>query len=122
MLERESQVAATVSAAVDIGDATRAERSYTAMTVKELRLVAARKGISDDAIEDARDGQAPREELIALIQAHNTTPDPAPSDYGSMTVGELRELASTKGIAHEAIEDARDSDDPRAELLALIAK
>jgi hypothetical protein len=90
------------------------------MTAKELRLVATGKGVSDDAIEIARDAHDPRAELIALIQAHENTPDPAPIDYGSMTVGELREMASKAGIAHEAIEDARDGDDPRAELIALI--
>ena len=94
--------------------------SYGEMTAKELRLVATGKGVSDDAIEIARDAHDPRAELIALIQAHENTPDPAPIDYGSMTVGELREMASKAGIAHEAIEDARDGDDPRAELIALI--
>ena len=45
--------------------------------------------------------------------------DSPPTNYGSMTVKELREIAAKKGVAHEAIENARDGDDPRAELIAL---
>jgi hypothetical protein len=41
-------------------------------------------------------------------------------DYGSMTIGELREAASKAGVAHEAIEHARDGNDPRTELIILI--
>ena len=91
------------------------------MTVKELRLMAAEKGIADDAIEHARDADDPTAELLALIQAHDNAPTPAPIDFGSKTVRELREMASTAGVAHEAIEVARDGNDPRNELIALIA-
>jgi hypothetical protein len=91
------------------------------MTVKELRLMAAEKGIADDAIEHARDADDPQAELIALIQAHDNAPAPAPIDFSNKTVRELREIASTAGVAYEAIEAARDGDDPRGELIALIA-
>ena len=39
------------------------------LTVKELRARAAAEGVADDAIEEARDGDQPKEELIALIVA-----------------------------------------------------
>jgi hypothetical protein len=90
------------------------------MTIKELRLIAAQKGIADDAIEHARDADDPKAELLALMRAHDDAPTPAPIDFGNKTVRELREIASTAGVTHEAIEAARDGSDPRGELIALI--
>ena len=40
-----------------------------ALTVKEVRLRAAAEGVDEDAIEDARDGDTPKESLIELILA-----------------------------------------------------
>ena len=88
--------------------------NYGSMTIKELREIAAKKGVAHEAIEHARDGDDPRAELIALITTQSAV------DYGSMAVKELREIAAKKGVAHEAIENARDGDDPKAELIALI--
>ena len=59
-------------------------------------------------------------ELIARIEANASAPTPAPIAYGSMTVRDLRDAASKSGVAHEAIEQACDGEDPRAELIALI--
>ena len=92
---------------------------YGEMSVKELRLMASSKGIDDDAIEHARDAHDPQAELVALIKDHDSR-SPAPIDYSSMTVRELRQIASERGIAHDAIERARDGDDPKAELITLI--
>ena len=39
------------------------------LTVRELRSRAVEAGVSKDAIEDARDGDQPKEDLIALIVA-----------------------------------------------------
>lgn len=94
--------------------------AYPAMTIKELRLIAAEKGIADDAIEHARDADDPKAELLALIRAHDDAPTPAPIDFGSKTVRELREIAATAGVTHKEIEVARDGNDPRGELIALI--
>ena len=44
------------------------------MTVKELRGIAAGMGIDDSKIEEARDANDPRAELIALI---SSSPHPA---------------------------------------------
>ena len=45
-----------------------------AMTVKELRGIAAGMGIDDGKIEEARDAEDPRAQLIALI---SSSPHPA---------------------------------------------
>ena len=39
------------------------------LTLKEVRLRAAAEGVDEDAIEDARDGDTPKESLIELILA-----------------------------------------------------
>ena len=56
----------------------------------------------------------------------DTTPDipyPEPEpDYASMSVRELRGIAAEHGADPEAIELARDSDDPVQELTLLITK
>lgn len=93
---------------------------HDAKSVKELRLMATQRGIDNDVIERARDAHDPHAELIALIQRHDNAPSPAPVDYGSMSVKELRNVAAKQGVAHEAIEAARDGDDPKADLIALI--
>ncbi len=78
------------------------------------------KGIDGDAIDLARDAPDPRAELIALIEATANPPTPAPIDFSSMTVRDLREAASKAGVDQAAIEHARDGDDPKAELITLI--
>ena len=128
-------VATAVEPSQDLPGAVPDTSQYGAMSVKELRKIASDKGIDDDAIERARDAYNPQAELVALIQAHEAeaaaaaeakraeeekAKDSPPTNYGSMTVKELREIAAKKGVAHEAIEHARDGDDPRAELIALI--
>ena len=41
----------------------------TQLTLKELRARATSEGVDNDAIEDARDGDTPKESLIELILA-----------------------------------------------------
>jgi hypothetical protein len=47
---------------------------------------------------------------------------PTDSAYDTMSVKELRGIASNAGIGHAAIEDARDAHDPQAALIALITE
>ena len=62
------------------------------LNVKQLRDKAAKElGIDADAIENARDGDDPKGELIKLIQEAKTAPtDCSGVDYEAMTVKELR--------------------------------
>ncbi len=111
-------------------DSIEQARDYSNMTVRDLRDAATKSGVAHEAIERARDGEDPRAELIALItqaeliariEANASASTPAPIDYSNMTVRDLRDAATKLGVAHEAIERARDGEDPRAELIALIA-
>ena len=45
------------------------EEELRMLTVKELRMRAAAEGVDEDAIEDARDSDTPKESLIELILA-----------------------------------------------------
>ena len=44
----------------------------------------------------------------------------SPTDLHSLTVGELRKIASAEGIPEDEIEDARDGDSPKGSLIELI--
>ncbi len=93
--------------------------SYDAMTLKGLRSAAVGMGLDDEAIEEARDADDPKAALIALLNAHDLPTQPA-VDYSIMNSKDLRASAAHLGIEHEAIEEARDADDPKAALIALI--
>jgi hypothetical protein len=98
------------------------DSAYDAMPVKELRMLALEMGVDGEAIEIARDEDDPRAALLALIQAHaDVQQEPGP-DYASMSVRDLRGIAAEHGADPEAIELARDSDDPVQELTLLITK
>ena len=45
------------------------QSELSALSVKELRERAATIGVDDDAIEDARDGDSPKSDIIALIDS-----------------------------------------------------
>ena len=60
------------------------------LTVKELRSRAEAAGVSEDAIEEARDSDEPKESLIALIVA-------AAEELSGLTVKELRSRAKAAG-------------------------
>ena len=95
------------------------------MTVGELRQKAAACGITNGAIEDARDSDDPRSELTALIikkqqMAAGAALDTLRAKLSKMNVKDLRMHAAALGVNDGAIEEARDADDPQTELVALI--
>eukprot|EP01046_Picozoa_sp_COSAG06_P038871 COSAG06_NODE_4529_length_4153_cov_1.937193_7_plen_280_part_00 len=94
------------------------------MTVGELRQKAAACGITNGAIEDARDSDDPRSELTALIIKKQAMDGAALETLkvklSKMNVKDLRMRAAALGVNDDAIEEARDADDPQTELVALI--
>jgi hypothetical protein len=105
--------------AVEEVAATRAQGELTSLNVGQLRQRAASVGVDAAAIELARDSDAPKAAIIALIEA---VPPPAvrAAELQAMTVGQLRQRASKSGVDAAAVEIARDSDDPKAAIIALI--
>jgi hypothetical protein len=139
--EGNSRVPAVSAVPSDVdGDSTRSSARLTSATssleaelsqlsLKELRKKAAEAGCDDDAIENARDMDDPKAALIALIVA--ATPVASQASVGptaaeqeaelqACKVPELRKKAAEAGCDDDAIEDARDMDDPKAALIALI--
>eukprot|EP01046_Picozoa_sp_COSAG06_P080473 COSAG06_NODE_27760_length_587_cov_0.641393_2_plen_101_part_01 len=91
----------------------------------QLRERAAKDGCDRAAIEDARDGNDPKTELIELIlqQAKSRAPLDANAlraELAALRVPELRGRAAADGVSDAAIEGARDGDDPKTELIELI--
>eukprot|EP01043_Picozoa_sp_COSAG02_P025347 COSAG02_NODE_1421_length_12690_cov_13.851561_3_plen_491_part_00 len=110
------------------------EAELQACKLPELRTKATEAGCDEDAIEDARDANDPKAALIALIVA--ATPAAPPAAVPAVLAGptpaeqeaelqacklpELRKKATEAGCDEDAIEDARDANDPKAALIALI--
>ena len=101
------------------------------LDTKALRLLAAERGIPSDEIDNARDEDDAHKALVALLLAHaeqNAAAVAAVDEVGvestalqNMSVRELRVYAQELGLDNAAIEKARDEDDPKAELLKLVA-
>ena len=85
-----------------------------------MRQLAAAAGVSDDAIESARDSDDPKGELRRLIQAHSAPLRPSRSELQPFSVKELRMRATTLNVPETAIEEARDSEAPKSALIDLI--
>ena len=80
------------------------------LSVKDLRKRAADLGVSEDAIEGARDGDQPKEDLIALIVAKQSGGGAAAAleaELAPLTLKELRARAAAEGVSEDAIDDAR---------------
>jgi hypothetical protein len=100
------------------------------MSVGALRERAVSVGVPAEQIEAARDGCAPKVDLIALISAAQLAaktkaerqPEPEQSikHLSTMNVRALRQQAASAGVSAQQIEDARDSDDPKGALISLI--
>jgi|EP01046_Picozoa_sp_COSAG06_P048682 hypothetical protein len=96
------------------------------LTVRELRERALADGCHANDIENARDGDDPKSELIVLIlrQAAKVPPgidlNALRTQLMGMDVRALRNRAAVDGISNDMIEDARDGDDPKAALIDLI--
>jgi hypothetical protein len=74
------------------------------MSTKQLRELAVEKFISQDEIEDARDSEAPKPALIALIQKNDAELQKNDADLQAMSLKQLRQRATTDGIDDDAIE------------------
>lgn len=105
------------------GDALRAQ--LTPLTVRSLRERALADGCHANDIENARDGDDPKSELIELIlkQAAKLPAidlNALRAELLGMDVRGLRHRAASDGISDHLIEDARDAHDPKAALIHLI--
>eukprot|EP01047_Picozoa_sp_COSAG01_P088983 COSAG01_NODE_21204_length_913_cov_1.009828_1_plen_224_part_01 len=100
------------------------------LNVGALRRRARDDGVAPAAIEEARDGDDPKGELIDLIvrlaerrqaeEARLRSQRALEEELHTLNVGALRKRAQTQGVDAARVEEARDGDDPKAELIQLI--
>jgi hypothetical protein len=101
------------------------------LRLKELRKRARESGLTDDELDDAVDDSGdPKAALVALLLAKHAAERAAaaPADdeeekverLKGLKLSELRRTAAEAGVAHEALEDALDSEEPKAAVVALL--
>ena len=94
------------------------------LKLPELRKRAAAAGVSQDAIEEARDDDELKLAIIALIKAtvaRNEAKQRAQAaELQQLKLPELRKRAVAAGVDPDALEEARDSDEPKPAIIGLI--
>eukprot|EP01047_Picozoa_sp_COSAG01_P064198 COSAG01_NODE_8454_length_2780_cov_13.679597_2_plen_541_part_01 len=122
-------VAGSAGANDAVFDPTELSAELATLNVGTLRKRALSDGVAADAIEDARDGDDPKGDLVQLIvgQAERRHAEAAVShrkrlekELQGLNVGALRKRAQAQGVGAAQVEAARDGDDPKAELIQLI--
>ena len=102
----------------------------------QLRKRAAAAGLDDDQIEEAEDGETPRESLIqSLIElilaasaatatdgaaAAPAAREPLRAELASLRPTQLRKRAVAAGVLPEQMEEAEDGDTPKESLIKLV--
>jgi hypothetical protein len=108
------------------------------LKLPELCQRAAAAGISEAAVEKARDGDEPKKDVIELIvaataaavaQAASVAQVAArqaasqralTAELQQLKLPDLRARAAAAGVGNDKIEEARDADEPKQEIIALI--
>ena len=90
------------------------------LKMPELRKRAKAAGVPDDTVGEACDGDSPKQDVIALIVAAAAAAQGLQSELEELTVKQLRARATAAGVSGEAIEDARDGDSPKLDLISLL--
>ena len=99
------------------------------LSVGVLRQHAATLGVAPALVEQARDGDDPKQDLIRLIVSQQQQQEQQRGGGGgggggaeleALSVGELRQQCAVLGTDPARVELARDSDDPKSELIALL--
>eukprot|EP01051_Picozoa_sp_SAG22_P012557 SAG22_NODE_1317_length_4765_cov_2.131590_1_plen_197_part_10 len=102
----------------------------TPLSVRDLRKRAIAAGVDGDALEDARDSENPKDEISCLIVAAELVDDTASAaaereaalhaELCLLPIRELWKRAIAAGVDGDALEDARDSENPKGEISCLI--
>ena len=94
------------------------------LRMKELRKRAEGAGVSEDELEDVIDSDEPKATLINLLVEILTTSSKNDQDLRSELEGlrlkELRTRAKRANIEQDDVDDAVDSDDPKAAMVELL--
>jgi hypothetical protein len=117
------------------------KRELSALKLKELRRRAVEVGATEDEIEGAEESESVKAALVELVVAKEPPPDRGAvaeaakaaaaaaanrmlaaleQELGQLKLKEIRRRAADSGAAEDEIEDAEESEDVRAALVALV--
>jgi hypothetical protein len=117
------------------------KRELSALKLKELRRRAVEAGATEDEIEGAEESESVKAALVELVVAKEPPPDRGAvaeaakaaaaaaanrmlaaleQELGQLKLKEIRRRAADSGAAEDEIEDAEESEDVRAALVALV--
>jgi hypothetical protein len=116
--ERKAQLAVQMAATSSASSLLSGE--LQPLKMPELRKRAKAAGVPDDTVGEACDGDSPKQDVIALIVAAAAAAQGLQSELEELTVKQLRARATAAGVSGEAIEDARDGDSPKLDLISLL--
>ena len=95
----------------------------------KLHARALADGVESAAVDEAMDGEDPKGTLISLVLAQHADSEAAGktealetlrAELQGLRVMELHKRAAGAGVEAGRADDAMDSDDPKAELIALL--
>ena len=105
-------------------DADSSTAELNGLRLKELRRQAKAEGAEPEQLEDAADADDPKAAVIELLLALRASS--AASDGGlraeleGLRLKELRQRARAEGVAADEMEEAADSDEPKAAMVELL--
>ena len=92
----------------------------TSLRLKELRARAKAEGVDADRLDDAMDEDDPNEAVVQLLLDAQSAAEGAREQLSGLRLKELRARASQAGHSAEDLEDAIDSDEPKAAVIELL--
>eukprot|EP01043_Picozoa_sp_COSAG02_P068321 COSAG02_NODE_11303_length_1751_cov_5.776634_1_plen_227_part_00 len=114
-----------VSMHTHVSATTALRQELSCLQLKGLRKRARDEGILEDEVEDAIDSDDPKAALVdLLVERHTTqsTDDDVQSELLGMSIRDLRARAKEAGIGEDEVDDATDSDNPKAAVVALLTQ
>jgi lambda repressor-like predicted transcriptional regulator len=94
------------------------------LRLKELRKRAREAGVDEEALENSTDAPDPKSAVIALLlelsDASSAGDAALRQELQGLRLKELRKMAREAGVDDNALEDALEAGDPKAEVIALL--
>jgi len=96
------------------------------LRLKELRKRAKDDGVPEDELDDAVDSDDPKTAVIAVLLAHASAASKETQELRSQLEGlrlkDLRKRTKQANLDQDEVDDATDSDNPRAALVELLVR
>jgi hypothetical protein len=99
---------------------TSAIATLRALRLTQLRARAAALGVGSDVLEDALDSDDPKAAVVQLLLDAESKSDGGRRELEALRLKELRARAKQAGYSSEQLDEAADSDDPKAAVVELL--